>query len=145
MKIVTDRVYRIGLAGVFSAAALFAAAPMAFADPEQTSESGSAATQPWYEAFTFSTSDDVPNLAFNDAETQFEFNAGENWGFTLGLDRHPDERYDVDGLSAGAFVDVGERFRFGGAVRFSAEEDLITGTMSEERTPEVKFESALRF
>ncbi|MAL08147.1 MAG: hypothetical protein CMF74_00585 [Maricaulis sp.] len=145
MLIVTDRIYHIGLAGVFTAAALIVAAPSAFADPEQTSQAGSAATQPWYEAFTFATPDNVPSVAFDNPDTQFEFSAGERWGFTLGLDNDPSERFDSDGFSAGAFVNVGERFRFGGAVRFTAREDLLLGTLDEERAPEVKFESALRF
>lgn len=142
----THRVYQIGLASVFAAATLCIAAPSAFAIQEQTSETGSAAVQPWYEAFTFATSDDVPAVAFDNPETQFEFNATERWGFTLGLDNDPNERYDLDSFSAGAFVNVGERFRFGGAVRFTAQEDLLTGTLADaDRAPEVKFESALRF
>ena len=141
----SNRVYHIGLASIFAAAALAVAMPSAYADPDPISESGSAAVQPWYEAFTFATSDNVPNVAFDNPDTRFEFNAGERWGFTLGLDNDPNERYDADGFSAGAFVNVGERFRFGGAVRFTATEDLLTGTLSDERAPEVKFESALRF
>ncbi|MEN0653128.1 MULTISPECIES: NtrZ family periplasmic regulatory protein [Hyphobacterium] len=142
----TNRVYHIGLASVFAAATLCVTAPSAFAFQEQTSETGSAAVQPWYEAFTFATSDNVPSVAFDNPDTQFEFNATERWGFTLGLDNDPNERYDLDSFSAGAFVNVGERFRFGGAVRFTAQEDLLTGTLADnERAPEVKFESALRF
>ncbi len=50
-----------------------------------------------------------------------------------------------DSIEAGAYFDLNSRFRFGGSVRFSNTDNLILGPQSNEREPQVKFESALRF
>tara|TARA_R110002072_G_scaffold110983_2_gene239003 strand:+ start:4410 stop:4775 length:366 start_codon:yes stop_codon:yes gene_type:complete len=119
------------------------AAPAAFADPE-TSVGDDA--QPWYEAFTFAADENVaPGVELNDTETQFDWNAGERWGFTLGLDSDPESQRNIDTIGVGAFFDVGNRFRFRGAVRMTAPDELYIGSQEEDRAPEVKFESALRF
>ncbi|MEE2565356.1 NtrZ family periplasmic regulatory protein [Hyphobacterium marinum] len=132
-----------GLATVLSAAALLAAAPCAFADPDLTAGDDA---QPWYEAFTFSTDATIaPGVTLNDTETQIDWNAGERWGFTLGIDSDPDSQLNLDTIETGVYFDVGSRFRFRGAVRLTAPDALYVGTHDDERAPEVKFESALRF
>ena len=71
---------------------------------------------------------------------------GGRWGVRFGIDDRSDSRFQREDVSAGAFVNLGDRFRLGGEVRFSApESEYLTQTETEERQPEIKFESALRF
>lgn len=132
-----------GLAAIASAAAMLCTAPIAFADPETSANSDA---QPWYEAFTFAAEETIaPGVTLNDTETQIDWNAGERWGFTLGIDSDPESLRDLDTIGVGAFFDVSNRFRFRGAVRMTAPDELYVGARDSERAPEVKFESALRF
>ena len=101
---------------------------------------------PWYEAFNLSMGDQLqPGL--NTSDTYNFQLPGSRWGFTLDVDEDADPRFDVEDVSAGAYIDVGNRFRLRGELRFSAPEDdlLLTRESEDERRPEIKFESALRF
>ncbi|WP_417469315.1 NtrZ family periplasmic regulatory protein [Maricaulis sp.] len=100
---------------------------------------------PWYEAFTLSMNERMtPGL---DMETTVDWESpGGRWGVRVGIQDGSDVRSDVNDLSAGAFINLGERFRLGGQVRLISPEDPIFRlTDSDERQPEIKFESALRF
>jgi len=132
-----------GLIAVLATATLLSAAPNAYALQESSTSEDA---QPWYEAFTFATEDNaLSGVALDVTETEIEWNTGERWGFTLGLDSDPSTQVEFDSISAGAFVDVGSRFRFRGAVRLTTPSELYIGSPDSERAPEVKFESALRF
>jgi len=104
------------------------------------------AETPWYEAFTLSMNETSGPLLNETSSVDIEFNEGR-WGFTLGFDQAlEDERFPNEDVSAGAFVNFGDRFRIGGEVRFTApEDDLFRSTEDDDQQPEVKFESALRF
>lgn len=101
---------------------------------------------PWYESFNLSMGDQLqPGL---DTSDTYNFQLpGSRWGFTLDVEEDADPRFDVEDVSAGAYIDVGNRFRLRGELRFSAPEDdlLLTRESEDERRPEIKFESALRF
>ncbi|WP_417481228.1 NtrZ family periplasmic regulatory protein [Maricaulis sp.] len=100
---------------------------------------------PWYEAFTLSMNERMlPGL---DLETTVDWESpGGRWGVRVGIQDGSDVRSDVNDLSAGAFINLGERFRLGGQVRLISPDDPIFRlTDSDERQPEIKFESALRF
>ncbi|MAC89429.1 MAG: hypothetical protein CMF73_08900 [Maricaulis sp.] len=81
-----------------------------------------------------------------DEATTFDLELGEHWGVTLGYQDRSDSRLNDD-LSAGAFVTFGDRIRLGGQVRFASPDDsfFVRNSDDEERQPEIKFESALRF
>ncbi|GJL96244.1 MAG: hypothetical protein DHS20C06_00610 [Hyphobacterium sp.] len=121
-----------------------AIAPGAFASQDVVSASTDSDAQPWYEAFTFS-SDSAPGVDLDLPGNEIEFSGGNSWGFTLGIDDREDQRFEFDSIEAGAYFDLNSRFRFGGSVRFSNTDNLILGPQSNEREPQVKFESALRF
>jgi len=100
---------------------------------------------PWYEAFTLSMNERMlPGL---DLETTVDWESpGGRWGLRVGIQEGPDVRSDVNDLSAGAFINLGDRFRLGGQVRLISPEDPMFRLMeSDARQPEIKFESALRF
>lgn len=99
----------------------------------------------WYDDFTLSL--DRPAHPVLDDELSFDWQLpGRGWGLTFGMDDNADPRLNLDDLSAGAFVDVGDRFRFRGELRFSSpDDDLFLPSEQDEREPEIKFESALRF
>ena len=99
---------------------------------------------PWYETFSLSAGD-RPAVAMNDVTTIDWESAEGRWGFTVGIEENPAEAFEYDDLSASAFFNIGERFRVGTQLRWTAPEDLVIGAQPEERAPEVKFESALRF
>ncbi|WP_158025601.1 MULTISPECIES: NtrZ family periplasmic regulatory protein [Maricaulis] len=99
---------------------------------------------PWYEAFTLSMAEaPTPEL---EEGTTYDFELGERWGVTVGIQDRSDTRVNND-LSAGAFVTFGDRIRLGGQVRFASPDDsfFVRNNDDEERQPEIKFESALRF
>ncbi|WP_339738949.1 NtrZ family periplasmic regulatory protein [uncultured Maricaulis sp.] len=100
---------------------------------------------PWYEAFTLSMNEHMlPGL---DLENTVDWESpGGRWGVRVGIQDGPDVRSDVNDLSAGAFINLGDRFRLGGQVRLISPDDPMFRMMeSDARQPEIKFESALRF
>ena len=124
-----------------AAAAMILCAPSALAQ-DSTAETGAVA--PWYEAFTLSMAEaPTPEM---DEVTTYDLEFGERWGVTLGTLERSDPRLDDD-LTAGAFVTFGDRIRLGGQVRFASPDDsfFVRNNDEEERQPEIKFESALRF
>jgi len=124
-----------------AAAAMMLCAPGAMAQ-DNTAETEVSA--PWYEAFTLSMAEaPTPEL---DETTTYDLELGERWGVTLGIQDRSDSRLNDD-LSAGAFVTFGDRIRLGGQVRFASPDDsfFVRNTDEEDRQPEIKFESALRF
>lgn len=128
---------------VVTAAALCLCAPSAFAQDDVAGE----ADTPWYEAFTLSMNE-APHPGLEELDTFDWESAGGRWGITLGVEDHSDTRFESEDVSAGAFVNLGERFRLGGQVRFAApDSDYFTlrENPEERREPEIKFESALRF
>ena len=132
------------------AAAMLCAAPAAFAQesaaPAQPAPAGNLGVEtPWYEAFTLSMNETLrPGL---DLETTVDWESpGGRWGVRVGIQDGPDLRSDNSDLSAGAFINLGDRIRLGGQVRLISPDDQIFRlTESDERQPEIKFESALRF
>jgi len=124
-----------------AAAAVLLCAPAAMA---QDVNADTEAAAPWYEAFTLSMAEaPTPEL---DEATTYDLELGERWGVTLGYLERSDSRANDD-LSAGAFVTFGDRIRLGGQVRFASPDDsfFVRNSDDEERQPEIKFESALRF
>ena len=75
----------------------------------------------------------------------FAIRPGNGWGFTLGFDRSDDQRREFDSIETGVYVDLNSRFRFGGSIRFSNPDNLVSGPELQERAPEVKFETGWRF
>ncbi len=135
------------------AAAMLCVAPAAFAQnqaaPAEQAQlapvSDIAVDTPWYEAFTLSMNENLrPGL---DLETTVDWESpGGRWGVRVGIQDGPDLRGDNNDLSAGAFINLGDRIRLGGQVRLISPDDQIFRlTESDERQPEIKFESALRF
>ncbi|MGK0265986.1 MAG: hypothetical protein ACI82N_000230 [Maricaulis sp.] len=135
------------------AAAMLCAAPGAFAQDTaavaaqaQPAPVGNLGVEtPWYEAFTLSMNENIrPGL---DLETTVDWEApGGRWGVRVGIQDGPDLRSDNSDLSAGAFINLGDRIRLGGQVRLISPDDQIFRlTENDERQPEIKFESALRF
>jgi hypothetical protein len=102
------------------------------------------ADAPWYEAFTLSMNESSDPL-FNEPSVVGWQSPSGRWGVNVGIEDHSDERFVIEDMSAEAFVNFGD-FRVGGQFRFTAPEDeLFLPADSEDRQPEVKFESALRF
>tara|TARA_R110000868_G_scaffold229089_2_gene482056 strand:- start:12371 stop:12841 length:471 start_codon:yes stop_codon:yes gene_type:complete len=136
------------------AAAMLCAAPAAFAQetaplaaPAQPATPGDLGVEtPWYEAFTLSMNENLrPGL---DLETTVDWESpGGRWGVRVGIQEGgADLRNDTSDLSAGAFINLGDRIRLGGQVRLISPDDQIFRlTENNERQPEIKFESALRF
>lgn len=129
-------------ASALGAALVLCAAP---ALAQQQDALSASAETPWYEAFTLSMNETVhPSL---DQRESFDLQLnGGRWGLSLGIDDYSDARFQREDVSAGAFVNLGDRFRLGGEVRFTAPESQFLGRNSSDgRQPEIKFESALRF
>jgi len=121
-----------------------ASAPGAFAFQDAVSASSDADAEAWYETYTLN-SDVAPGVDLDIPESQVEFDSGGGWGFTLGFDRNDEQRREFDSIDAGVYIDFNERFRFGGSIRFSNPDNLVTGPQVDERAPEVKFETGWRF
>jgi hypothetical protein len=100
----------------------------------------------WYDAFTLSMNDSSDPIFDEPATVDWESENGR-WGIMLGItDGRNESQIDDPDLSASAFYNFGDRFRVGGEVRLTTPEDDLFGDQeNEERHPEVKFESALRF
>jgi|GEM_PF-1619488 len=135
------------------ASALCVCAPSAYAQddahiaPAQaTTHSAAEVDTPWYDAFTLSLRDDIPPALDELPTVDWESGNGR-WGIALGIREERNEPLELDDVSARAFLNVGDRFRFGGQVRFTAPQDdlFLMETEDEERAPEIKFESSLRF
>ena len=100
---------------------------------------------PWYEAFTLSMNGRL-NPALELESTYDWESPGGFWGLRVGIQDNPDLRSDLGDVSAGAFINLGDRIRLGGQVRFTSPDDEIFRlTENGDRQPEIKFESALRF
>ena len=90
----------------------------------------------------------VANLqsAWGEEATQFQFSAGERWGFSFGIaESQRGPQFQLNDVTAGAFYDLTDRFRLGTNLRFTSPEEDVFGQPSEEQVPELKFESAFRF
>ena len=106
---------------------------------------GSASALPWYERFTVAQPERL-NAAWGGARAEFNFSAGERWGFTLGFDENDrGPQFEIEDVRAGAYFRLTDRIRLGGAVRFTSPEEDVFGEQAEDRAPELKFESAFRF
>jgi len=125
-------------------AGVTAFAPSAFAFQDAVSASSDADAQAWYETYTLN-SDVAPGVDLDFPDNEVEFASGGGWGFTLGFDRNDEQRREFDSIDAGVYIDLNQRFRFGGSIRFSNPDNLITGPQVDERAPEVKFETGWRF
>ena len=131
------------MTGAVLAAALVVCASPAFAQDAAVTESE--ADTPWYEAFTLSM-DEAVHPELGEPTTFTLESSGGRWGITLGFDEETDTRFQREDVSAGAYVNLGSRIRLGGQVRIATPESEYFDWMeTEERQPEVKFESALRF
>lgn len=105
----------------------------------------STSSLPWYKQFTVAPSEGL-NSAWGNEVTQFHFSAGERWGFTLGFDQgQAGPQFGSDDVTAGAFFDLNERITVGGEFRFSSPEGDVFGLETDDKDPEIKFESAFRF
>jgi hypothetical protein len=135
------------------AAALVVFAPSAFAQDGETAAivpeiaADTEVETPWFEAFTLSMDDGPFQTELDSNTTTFELQSvGGRWGVTLGVEDNPDDDFEIEDVSAAAFYNLGERFRLSGELRWTApEEELFLTTAPDEREPEIKFESALRF
>jgi hypothetical protein len=108
-------------------------------------DTGSASALPWYERFTVAPSESY--AVWGAAPREFQLEAGERWGVTLGYSEggRSVQDFSLDDFSAGAFFEFSERVRVGGELRFTSPEEEIFGEESERKTPELRFESAFRF
>lgn len=108
-------------------------------------DTGSASALPWYERFTVAPSESY--AVWGAAPREFQLEAGERWGVTLGYSEagRSVQDFSLDDFSAGAFFEFSERVRVGGELRFTSPEEEIFGEESEHKTPELRFESAFRF
>lgn len=154
--------FQLGGANVFPAQefepALTVSAPASLEDSQGEAEEGEGAeaslevtqgpTQsalPWYERFTVSTPSEFRS-AWGEEATEFQFSAGQRWGFTLGLaEQERGSQFDLEDMSAGAYYELSERFRVGTNLRFSSPTADVFGEQDEVNVPELKFESAFRF
>ena len=136
-----------------AAAAVLCVAPAAFAqddvavagEAETTAALAPGVETPWYEAFTLSMNGRL-NPALELESTYDWESPGGFWGLRVGIQDNPDLRSDLGDVSAGAFINLGDRIRLGGQVRFTSPDDEIFRlTENGDRQPEIKFESALRF
>lgn len=121
-----------------------AAAAPSFAIQDAVSASSETDADAWYETFTLNA-DMAPGVNLDFPDSEVEFDSGDGWGFTLGFDRNDDQRREFDSIELGVDVDLNQRFRFGGSIRFSNPDNLVTGPEFDERSPEVKFETGWRF
>ena len=98
----------------------------------------------WYERFTVAPVE--PQILWGSGES-FEVQAGDRWGVTLRYNEveHSAQTFDLQDFSATAFIEVSDRVRLGGQLRFTSPEEEIFGTEAENKTPEVRFESAFKF
>ncbi len=113
--------------------------------PLEADSTGTASALAWYERFTVAPSES--NAVWGVRQREFQLQGGNRWGVVFGYtesDRLPQD-LSFDDISAGAFYDFSERFRFGGQLRFTSPEEEIFGEDTETKQPELRFESAFRF
>ncbi|MGX6649161.1 NtrZ family periplasmic regulatory protein [Maricaulaceae bacterium MS644] len=132
-----------GSAGVTAAANTAANSGDARALLSPDSE-GSASALPWFQRFTVAPTE--PQILWTNSEN-FEMQAGDRWGVTLGYSQgeRSAQTFELEDFRAGAFFELTERVRLGGQLRFTSPEEEIFGEESEDRAPEVRFESAFKF
>lgn len=114
-------------------------------EPMEADQTGTASAIAWYERFTIAPSES--HAVWGVRQREFQLQGGDRWGVTFGYsesDRLPQD-FSLDDISAGAFYDFSERFRFGGQLRFTSPEEEIFGEDTERKEPELRFESAFRF
>jgi opacity protein-like surface antigen len=114
-------------------------------EPLEADQTGTASAIAWYERFTIAPSES--HAVWGVRQREFQLQGGDRWGVTFGYsesDRLPQD-FSLDDISAGAFYDFSERFRFGGQLRFTSPEEEIFGEDTERKEPELRFESAFRF
>lgn len=113
--------------------------------PTVIDDRGSASALPWYERFTLAPS--ASQSVWARPSDEFRLQAGDRWGVTLGYSQPAcgSEGIDLQDFSAGAFISFSDHFRFGGELRFTSPEETVFGEEGEEKTPEIRFESAFRF
>jgi len=144
----TKRAHPFDIIGKAPSVAVMATALCLCASPAFSQDAVASDTEtPWYEAFTLSMNE-APHPGLEELETFDWQSAGGRWGITLGIEDHSDTRLTSEDVSAGAFVNLGDRFRLGGQVRLAAPETpyfTLRETDEDGRQPEIKFESALRF
>ena len=102
---------------------------------------------PWHQRFTSAEPASEFAAGFDGGDDAFSVSTGNRWGVTLGISERPrgPQQFDFDDLNAGAFVNVTPRVRIGADLRFVNPEEDIFGEEVNERSPEIKFESAFRF
>lgn len=105
---------------------------------------GSASALPWFQRFTVAPTE--PQILWTNSEN-FEMQAGDRWGVTLGYSQgqRSAQTFELEDFRAGAFFELTERVRLGGQLRFTSPEEEIFGEETEDRAPEVRFESAFKF
>lgn len=113
--------------------------------PTVIDDRGSASALPWYERFTLAPA--ASQSVWARPSDEFRLQAGDRWGVTLGYSQpaRGSEGIDLQDFSAGAFISFSDHFRFGGELRFTSPEETVFGEDGEEKTPEIRFESAFRF
>ena len=104
-----------------------------------------ASALPWYERFTVAPSETYAVWA--GAPREFQLQAGDRWGVTLGYSEgtRSAQDFDLQDFSAGAFFRFSDRVQVGGELRFTSPEEEIFGEDTEAKAPELRFESAFRF
>jgi hypothetical protein len=105
---------------------------------------GSASALPWFQRFSVAPAE--PQILWSNSEN-FEMQAGDRWGVTLGYSQgeRSAQTFELEDFRAGAFFELTERVRLGGQLRFTSPEEEIFGEETEDRAPEVRFESAFKF
>ncbi len=103
-------------------------------------------TSDWSSRFTLA-SEHSRSLAWDTGEYELEFSAGDNWGFTLGVEGRNQSDVDWEAVRAGAFFDLTPRLRFGGELSLTNEYDdfgLRLNDLTEDGS-RFALQSAFRF
>ncbi len=106
---------------------------------------GTASALAWYERFTVAPSDSL--AVWGAQQREFQLQGGNRWGVTIGYiesERQP-MNLGLDDIQLGSFYQINERLRLGGQIRFTSPEEEVFGEDTEEKKPELRFESAFRF
>lgn len=110
----------------------------------------SASEREWHERFTFAGESALGDLRFIDglapADDMMDIPAGESWGFTIGVNSNSETALDLDGVRAGAFIDVNARLRIGGEVfSYSSPDEVFTPGDRTREERAVKLETEFKF
>ncbi len=102
---------------------------------------------PWYQEFTDSERRfDLSGAPLDPGGATVEFDAGSNWGLSLGFEGGARRDEDLDGVSAGAFYRLTPRMRVGGELGYRARQNDPAGLRPDEvGAPQVKLQSAFSF